>query len=647
MFKYFPSLIKYKKYIFCENAGGSQIPNQIIDSFTKFVTNNYVQPGANNILSKNISNELNNIDNVVNMILNNKSGDIIYGSSCTQIVYNLANSMENHLKINKKNTSTLPWALDSSDNNLSLKSEIILSNFSHESCITPFERIAQKNDIKINWWKLEEKDNKYDLDYKLLLDKVNSNTKLVVIPHVSNILGNVIDIEYLNNEIKSINPDTKILVDGVAYMPHKLIDVEKYNVDFYVVSFYKFCGLRISAMYIKNKDYDIFKNQNHYFFDNNDNIRKNLELGGMNFETASSILGLKQYFIDYAILHNYFKDINKNSFNRKLIEFVMDKIENYEKTLTKIMQKKLNDNNEIELIECDNLEKLPIFSIRFKNYNENNVNLILNSLGLICKNGTFYCDRLFNSLDIDKSRGVLRLSFLHYNTLSEIKTVSKYINLFKKYDYKFNYSVDYTLKNNISDKLINSFDILPIDNFYSNKRYRAFSLLKVDNLNTENMVEIVDDLNFYQPITYNDSNNGGIIREYSNINNTVIEDMTFKNFLKIFINTVEKNMSTKCDFIQLHQIRVYCDKVTNKLPEGIHKDGFNMIGILCITRENIKNDNNKIYDNNKKIVFNRQLEPGEFLIINDNKHYHEITEFNLENQFDIGYRDIFVFTTIS
>ena len=137
MFKYFPSLIKYKKYIFCENAGGSQIPNQIIDSFTKFVTNNYVQPGANNILSKNISNELNNIDNVVNMILNNKSGDIIYGSSCTQIVYNLANSMENHLKINKKNTSTLPWALDSSDNNLSLKSEIILSNFSHESCITP------------------------------------------------------------------------------------------------------------------------------------------------------------------------------------------------------------------------------------------------------------------------------------------------------------------------------------------------------------------------------------------------------------------------------------------------------------------------------------------------------------------------------
>ena len=633
MFKYYPALMKYKNYIFCENAGGSQIPNQIIDSFTKFVTNNYVQPGANNILSKNITSELTNIDNITNVLLNNKSGDIIYGSSCTQILYNLANSMENYLKINK--------------DNLNLKPEIILSNFSHESCITPFERIAEKNNIKINWWKLENKDDKYELDYKLLLKKVNTNTKLVVIPHVSNILGNVIDIEYLNNEIKAINPDTKILVDGVAYMPHRLIDLEKYKVDFYVVSFYKFCGLRISALYIKNKNYDIFKNQNHYFFDNCDNIKKNLELGGMNFESASSILGLKQYFIDYGILHNYFKDINKIVFDRNLIEFVMDKIENYEKTLTKIMQKKLIDNNEIELIECKNLEKLPIFSIKFKNFNENNVNLILNSLGLICKNGTFYCDRLFNNLDIDKTRGVLRLSFLHYNTISEIKTVAKYINLFKKYNNKFNYSVDYTLKNNISDKVINSFDDLPIDKYYNNKRYRAFSLLNVNNLNTENKVEIVDNLNFYQSITYNHGNNGGIIREYSNISNILIEDMTFKNFLKIFVNTIERNISMKCEYIQIHQIRVYCDKISNKLPEGIHKDGFNMVGILCITRENIKNDNNKIYDDNKKLVFNRQIEPGEFLIINDNKYYHEISEFNLENQFDVGYRDIFVFTTIS
>ena len=97
--------------------------------------------------------------------------------------------------------------------------------------------------------------------------QININTKLVVLPHTSNILGNTIDLQYLSNEIKRINKDTLILVDGVAYMPHDLIDVEKYNIDFYIVSFYKFCGLRgTSVMYINNYNHlssEIIENQNH------------------------------------------------------------------------------------------------------------------------------------------------------------------------------------------------------------------------------------------------------------------------------------------------------------------------------------------------------------------------------------------------
>ena len=51
MRKYFPALMKYKNYIFCDNAGGSQVPKQVYNAFTEFLTNNYVQPYGNNILS--------------------------------------------------------------------------------------------------------------------------------------------------------------------------------------------------------------------------------------------------------------------------------------------------------------------------------------------------------------------------------------------------------------------------------------------------------------------------------------------------------------------------------------------------------------------------------------------------------------------
>ena len=44
--------MKYKNYIFCDNAGGSQVPKQVYNAFTEFLTNNYVQPYGNNILSQ-------------------------------------------------------------------------------------------------------------------------------------------------------------------------------------------------------------------------------------------------------------------------------------------------------------------------------------------------------------------------------------------------------------------------------------------------------------------------------------------------------------------------------------------------------------------------------------------------------------------
>ena len=46
MKKFFPSLLNNKNFIFCENAGGSQIPNQVTKQVNKFLENYYIQPGS-------------------------------------------------------------------------------------------------------------------------------------------------------------------------------------------------------------------------------------------------------------------------------------------------------------------------------------------------------------------------------------------------------------------------------------------------------------------------------------------------------------------------------------------------------------------------------------------------------------------------
>ncbi len=611
MQKYFPALVKYKNFIFCENAGGSQVPVQVCKKINNFIESNYIQPGVNNLLSKKLTNDLNEINNITNTILNNKNGNIIYGSSTSQLVYNLANGLENYLINNKEN-------------------EIILNNFNHESCISPFERIANKNNLKINWWNL----NNFEINYNDILNKVNKNTKLVVLPHSSNILGNTFNIKFINNEIKKINPNTLTLVDGVATLAHNLIDVNDLDIDFYLISFYKFCGMRISVLYSKDKNLNQVENQNHYFLEKNSNQK--LEIGGFNYENAISIIGLKDYLIDY---YYYYYNSKINKLNRKDFCKIMNNIKSTEEQLINRFRKNLKNNNEITIIESKNSEKNPIFSLDFKNYNLNNINLILNELGIICKNSTFYCERFFDKYKLNKNSGLLRLSFMHYNTISEIDKICQYLNLFKKENLIFCFAEHYF---NNNKEFQNSFNFIKKDNYYHNKRNRAFSLLKVTD-----KIEIIGNLHFYQSEIYNNIN-GNYLREYENINSNILDNSLFKDIIFKFNNLVSEQLNIKNKYIQIHKIRVYADQnSTNLVPEGIHQDGFNLIAIYCSKRENIKGGINNIYDKNKNIIYSKELKEGEMIILNDNKNYHDVTNIELVDKNNEGYRDVIILTTIS
>ena len=138
------------------------------------------------------------------------------------------------------------------------------------------------------------------------------------------------------------------------------------------------------------------------------------------------------------------------------------------------------------------------------------------------------------------------------------------------------------------------------------------------------------------------------MREYKNINSNILNDNTFKKYIKIFKEKVTIETKEKPKYIQIHQIRVntYND-LTDLVPEGIHQDGFNMIAILVINRENINGGINNIYDESKKIIYSKKLLEGDMVILNDNNLYHDVTNIYKKDKDKVGYRDVFVFTTIS
>ncbi len=85
-------------------------------------------------------------------------------------------------------------------------------------------------------------------------------------------------------------------------------------------------------------------------------------------------------------------------------------------------------------------------------------------------------------------------------------------------------------------------------------------------------------------------------------------------------------------------------EVGEPAPEGIHKDGFNFVGIFCISRQNLIGAETHLHeDPNQPPIFAKELQPGEFVLVNDQRLYHFTTGMKPAGTIE-GTRDVFVMT---
>jgi len=98
--------------------------------------------------------------------------------------------------------------------------------------------LASRLNLTIKWWTPSKSSNPKLLveDLKKLL---SDKTLMVTCTHASNILGTITDIKAVCDVVHEIVPGAFVCVDGVAYAPHREIDVKALGVDFYCFSWYK------------------------------------------------------------------------------------------------------------------------------------------------------------------------------------------------------------------------------------------------------------------------------------------------------------------------------------------------------------------------------------------------------------------------
>jgi hypothetical protein len=207
----------------------------------------------------------------------------------------------------------------------------------------------------------------------------------------------------------------------------------------------------------------------------------------------------------------------------------------------------------------------------------------------------------------------------------------------------FNCLTDYALeKINCfnPNKFKQFFNNLPVDPYLKgNYRFRRLSNFEVSASN----LTVLTHSRLLQSKVYNPIL-GDVVREYQELERELIQIQDFQNLVFDFFELSQ--LCSTANEVAVHQIRTTSShlQIGNPAPEGIHRDGVDLVAIFCIDRENIEGGTTYLYKQKESSpVFQKILNPGEFLVFDDRQFLHFTSPINVTNH-ERGTRDVFVMT---
>tara|TARA_R110002049_G_scaffold90686_2_gene227142 strand:- start:64876 stop:66090 length:1215 start_codon:yes stop_codon:yes gene_type:complete len=384
--KDFPILsrkVNGKPLVYFDNAATSQTPQQVIDVIVDYYSNYNanIHRGVHT-LSQEATDLYEQARHKIQAHFNAKfSHEIIFTSGTTHGINLVANGFSSLLKKGD---------------------EIMVSALEHHSNIVPWQMLCERTGANLKIIPMNDEGELVISEFDKLLSK---NTKLVFVNHVSNALGTINPIEYIIKKAHEVG--AAVLIDGAQSSPHIKADVQKLDVDFYVVSAHKMCGpTGVGMLYGKEEwlkklppyqgggemiaevtfEKTTYADLPHKFEAGTPNI-----CGGIAFGAA----------IDY---------MNQIGF---------DTIAKQENELLQYATQKLLQIEGLKIYGTSK-HKTAVISFNLKGIHPYDVGTILDKLGIAVRTG-HHCAQPI--MDYFKIPGTVRASFSFYNTKAEIDTL--------------------------------------------------------------------------------------------------------------------------------------------------------------------------------------------------------------------------------
>jgi len=296
-----------------------------------------------------------------------------------------------------------------SDNYFNDGDEVLLTTLEHHANLVPWHLVSKK--IKIITAKIKPTG---ELDYNDLLEKINSKTKLLAITHMSNVTGSITNIDDIKTKANKFN--VPILIDGCQYVPHKKLDLQDLDPDFYVFSAHKLYGPSgLGILYMKSKWIDKLGP-----YQGGGSMIKNVDT-----DSSTYLNGFQKFEAGTPPI----AEVIGLSASLDFINQVgIDKIYEYEKKLTQYLYDKLSKYNDIK-IYGDFSNQTSIISFNFDGIHFNDLAMLLDKKNIAIRTGHHCAQPFMKHFNIS---GSARVSVGVYNTKNDIDYFINSIDEVKK-----------------------------------------------------------------------------------------------------------------------------------------------------------------------------------------------------------------------
>lgn len=373
---------------FFENAGGSVPARPVVDRAHDYLAHEMVQLDAGYPRSVSATEKVEAGKAAAAKLLGAPKDQVVLGASTTMSFYVLSHAFAH---------------------NLGPGDEVVVTDLDHEANRGCWIRMAEARGATVREWALDR--DSHELDLAGLEAVLSERTRLVCFSHCSNVVGSLHDARAFVE--RSHEAGARVVIDAVAYAPHRRVQAQALGADAYAFSLYKVLGPHLSAMYVSEPMLEALANQNHAFLAGSGTYE--LMPGNVSHELAAALPGIVDYF----------EALDRHHGGPGALEGAFERIAAHEERLVDPLLSFLRDHPRVRLIgrsEADRARRVPTVTFVVEGRSSMSVPAALDGQGVAIRAGHFYAERAMQALGVDDAEdGVVRVSMLHYNSPAEVE----------------------------------------------------------------------------------------------------------------------------------------------------------------------------------------------------------------------------------